>query len=161
MPESTHPVEQASTTAGGLPVSPSMGPTLEEAAVPTERLLVDGRLVMICMMSIILALAAACVAELLMALIALITNISFHHDPAFSFKSIPPVIRGEHAHWFVVIVPVIGAVIVGLMARYGSEGIRGHGIPEAMEKVLLKESRIPPRLTFLKPLSAAVAIRTR
>src|SRR5579871_6471861 len=44
------------------------------------------------------------------------------------------------------------------MARYGSSAIRGHGIPEAMEKVLLDESRIPPRLTFLKPLSAAVAI---
>src|SRR2546421_10947260 len=113
--EHTHNVEQASTTAGALPVSPSMAPTLEEAAVPTERLLVDGRLVMVCLISIILALAAACVAELLMALIALITNISFHHHPAFSTISNPPVARGEHAHWFVVIVPVIGAVIVGLM----------------------------------------------
>src|SRR2546421_4726741 len=114
--EHTHNVEQASTTAGALPVSPSMAPTLEEAAVPTERVLVDGRLVMVCLISIILALAAACVAELLMALIALITNISFHHH--FTIASNPPVIRGEHARWFVVIVPVIGAVIVGLMARY-------------------------------------------
>src|SRR5690348_7400381 len=158
MLEPIHPVEQASTAAGGLPVSPSLGPTLEQAAIPTERLLVDWRLVMICLISIILALAAACVAQLLLGLIALITNISFHHQ--FSFANHPPVFRGAHSHWFVIIVPVIGAIIVGIMARYGSEGIRGHGIPEAMEKVLLQQSRIPPRLTFLKPLSAAVAIGT-
>jgi chloride channel protein, CIC family len=55
-------------------------------------------------------------------------------------------------------VPVIGAVLVGLMARYGSRAIRGHGIPEAMEQVLTNESRIPARVTFLKPLSAALSI---
>ena len=49
---------------------------------------------------------------------------------------------------------------MGVMARYGSKAIRGHGIPEAMEQVLLNESRIPPRMTFLKPLSAAFAIGT-
>jgi CIC family chloride channel protein len=52
------------------------------------------------------------------------------------------------------------ALVVGVMARYGSKAIRGHGIPEAMEQVLLNRSRIPPRMTFLKPLSAAVAIGT-
>ena len=59
-----------------------------------------------------------------------------------------------------ILVPVIGAGIVGVMARYGSKAIRGHGIPEAMEQVLLNESRIPLRMTFLKPLSAAIAIGT-
>src|SRR5205085_8684504 len=57
-------------------------------------------------------------------------------------------------------IPAIGGVIVGIMARYGSKAIRGHGIPEAMEQVLLNQSRIPARLTFLKPLSAAFAIGT-
>src|SRR5204863_2785637 len=57
-------------------------------------------------------------------------------------------------------VPIVGGVIVGIMARYGSKAIRGHGIPEAMEQVLLNESRIPARMTFLKPLSAAIAIGT-
>ena len=57
-------------------------------------------------------------------------------------------------------VPVVGGLIVGFMARYGSKAIRGHGIPEAMEQVLLNESRIPARVTFLKPLSAAIAIGT-
>jgi CIC family chloride channel protein len=57
-------------------------------------------------------------------------------------------------------VPVIGGVIVGLMARYGSEAIRGHGIPEVMERVLANESRIAPRVGVLKPISAAIAIGT-
>ncbi len=56
--------------------------------------------------------------------------------------------------------PIAGAIVVGFMARYGSKAIRGHGIPEAMEQVLLNESRIPARMTFLKPLSAAIAIGT-
>ena len=59
-----------------------------------------------------------------------------------------------------VVVPVIGGLIVGVMARYGSKAIRGHGIPEAMEQVLLNQSRIPARMTFLKPVSAAIAIGT-
>ncbi|HEV7621471.1 MAG TPA: chloride channel protein, partial [Flavisolibacter sp.] len=57
-------------------------------------------------------------------------------------------------------IPVIGGLLVGLMARFGSKAITGHGIPEAMEKIILEESRIPPAITFLKPLSAAVSIGT-
>ncbi|HEX2678666.1 MAG TPA: chloride channel protein, partial [Polyangiales bacterium] len=60
----------------------------------------------------------------------------------------------------VLFVPIAGGLVVGLMARYGSKAIRGHGIPEAMEQVLTNESRIPARMTFLKPLSAAIAIGT-
>src|SRR6185312_2366051 len=60
----------------------------------------------------------------------------------------------------VIVVPVIGGIVVGLMARFGSQAIRGHGIPEAMEQVLLNESRIPARMTVLKPLSAAISIGT-
>ena len=56
--------------------------------------------------------------------------------------------------------PVAGGIVVGLMARYGSKAIRGHGIPEAMEQVLFNQSRIPARLVLLKPLSAAIAIGT-
>ena len=59
-----------------------------------------------------------------------------------------------------IAVPVLGALVVGVMARYGSAAIRGHGIPEAMEQVLLNQSRIPARLTLLKPLSAAISIGT-
>src|SRR5581483_11283905 len=67
---------------------------------------------------------------------------------------------GNHLGWWVVAVPVVGGIIVGFMARYGSKAIRGHGIPETMEQVLLNQSRIPPRITILKPLSAAVSIGT-
>lgn len=59
---------------------------------------------------------------------------------------------------FSVFVPMIGGLLVGFMARFGSKAIRGHGIPEAMESILIRESRIPKRLTILKPLSSAIAI---
>ncbi|GAA0723477.1 hypothetical protein GCM10009105_35520 [Dokdonella soli] len=59
-----------------------------------------------------------------------------------------------------IVVPAIGGLIVGAMARWGSQAIRGHGIPEAMEQVLLNESKIAPRITFLKPVSSAIAIGT-
>ena len=61
---------------------------------------------------------------------------------------------------WVIAIPVIGGIIVGGMARWGANAIRGHGIPEAMEQVLLNDSRIPARITFLKPLSSAVSIGT-
>jgi H+/Cl- antiporter ClcA/predicted transcriptional regulator len=60
----------------------------------------------------------------------------------------------------VLVIPIIGGIICGLMARYGSKAIRGHGIPEAMEQILTNRSRIPARLTFLKPMSAAISIGT-
>ena len=57
-----------------------------------------------------------------------------------------------------VLIPVGGGLIVGLMARFGSEQIRGHGIPEAMERILINGSRVQPRLAVLKPISSAVSI---
>ena len=67
---------------------------------------------------------------------------------------------GTHNPLLIVAIPVGGRIIVGLMARYGSAAIRGHGIPEVMERVLYGESRIPARVLFLKPISAAIAIGT-
>jgi H+/Cl- antiporter ClcA len=91
-----------------------------------------------------------------MRLIALVTNLSF-----FGRLSIAPASPADkHLGGWVVLVPVAGALIVGLMARYGSAAIRGHGIPEAMEQVLLNKSRIPARITLLKPISAAISIGT-
>jgi H+/Cl- antiporter ClcA len=150
-----HQIERASTT-GGLPVAVSMGPALAQANVPAESSLVDARVVLISLLSIGLAVVAAVVAQLLIRLIWLITNVSFHGR--FSAHEASP---ADHAlgPW-VIVIPVIGGIIVGFMARYGSKAIRGHGIPEAMEQVLLNQSRIPARMTFLKPLSAAIAIGT-
>ena len=59
-----------------------------------------------------------------------------------------------------ILVPVIGGLIVGVMAKYGSSKIKGHGIPEAMEAVLTNRSRIEPKVAILKPISAAIAIGT-
>jgi H+/Cl- antiporter ClcA/CBS domain-containing protein len=66
----------------------------------------------------------------------------------------------NHLGLWVLLIPVVGGLICGLMARFGSKAIRGHGIPEAMEQVLTNRSRIPARITFLKPVSAAVSIGT-
>ena len=102
------------------------------------------------------ALLIGVVAKGLVYLIDLITNISFYGR--FSFDATSP--AGNHLGLLVVFVPIIGALLVGLMARFGSKAIGGHGIPEAMEKIIMDDSRIPPAITFLKPLSAAISIGT-
>ncbi len=99
---------------------------------------------------------AGVIAWLLYNLIGLFTNIFFYHQFSFLFHS--P--RENQLGLLVIVVPVIGGIVVGIMARYGSDKIRGHGIPEAMEAVLINRSRIEPKVAILKPLSAAIAIGT-
>jgi H+/Cl- antiporter ClcA len=94
------------------------------------------------------------VALALLRLIGLFTNLFFFRR--WSTTLISPI--GNTLGALVILVPVIGAMIVGLMARYGSERIRGHGIPEAIEAILIQGSRVEPRLAFLKPLSSAISI---
>lgn len=102
------------------------------------------------------AIVIGLIAKLLVWLIDLITNLSFYGR--FSVEPVSP--AGNHLGVLVIFVPIAGALLVGLMARFGSKAIGGHGIPEAMEKIILADSRIPPALTFLKPLSAAISIGT-
>jgi len=112
------------------------------------------RLFFICGLSCITALFSMLVAKLLLLGIQLFTNIFYFQDLSFADR-----IPGENnLGLFAIFVPAIGGLIVGIMARFGSASIRGHGIPEAMENILHKESRIPRRITFLKPLSSAIAI---
>jgi len=99
---------------------------------------------------------AGLIAYLLYNLIGLFTNIAFYGRFAFSFGSA----RFNHLGLWVIPIPVIGGLIVGIMAKYGTPKIKGHGIPEAMEAVLVNRSRIQPRVAILKPLSAAIAIGT-
>src|SRR4029077_8853971 len=61
---------------------------------------------------------------------------------------------------WVIAAPVVGALIIGLMARYGSEEIRGHGIPEALDAILLGGSLVEPKVAYLKPISSAISIGT-
>ncbi len=126
-------------------------PHLPQRANPASR-----RLLMICGLAFVIAIGAAMLAEVLVALIGLITNLAFYGRFSLVFTS--P--AGNTLGPWVVIVPVIGGLIVGVMARWGSPAIRGHGIPEVMERVLLGESRIPPRLTILKPVGTAISIGT-
>jgi H+/Cl- antiporter ClcA len=152
-------VERASTTEG-LPVSVSMGPALEAADVPRQSSLVNARVLFISSLAIGVGIAAAFIAQFLMRLISLVTHLSFYGEFSTSLTDQHFGPANNQLGWWVIGIPVIGGIIVGFMARYGHKAIRGHGIPEAMEQVLLNESRIPPRITFLKPLSAAIAIGT-
>jgi H+/Cl- antiporter ClcA len=150
-----HESQRLSTT-DGLPIAPSLGPTLEAAHASHQSASVSMRTVWLCFAGVALGAAGALVAQALTYLIALITNLSFFGR--LSFEAASP---ADNALGFWVIgIPVLGALVVGVMARYGSKAIRGHGIPEAMEQVLFNKSRIPPRITFLKPVSAAIAIGT-
>ena len=151
-------VRRASTT-GGLPVAPSLAPTLAAeqvpiAARPSRRL--DRRVLFISALAVLVALAAGVVAQVLTHLIYLCTNLAFYGRISTNFASPAQ----NHLGLWVMLVPVGGGILVGLMARFGSKAIRGHGIPEAMEQVLTNQSRVPARLTFLKPLSAAISIGT-
>ena len=102
------------------------------------------------------AILVGFVAKALVYLIDLITNIAFYGK--FSLEPASP--AGNHWGALVVAVPILGSLIVGVMARYGSAAIRGHGIPEAMEKIIVDDSKIPWIIIFLKPLSAAISIGT-
>ncbi|HEY0467514.1 MAG TPA: chloride channel protein, partial [Polyangiaceae bacterium] len=144
------------SATGFLPVSPSLAPTLAAAHVPRAASVIGPRVIFISALAIGVAFVVGLVARVLVSMIAFVTNLAF-----LGRFSVSPVAPAQHQlGWLVIFVPVLGGLVVGLMARYGSKAIRGHGIPEAMEQVLTNESRIPPRLTFLKPLSAAIAIGT-
>jgi len=107
-------------------------------------------------MAVIVGVIGSLVAYALLWLIAVITNLAFYHR----ISPLPAVPQGHHLGYWVIMVPIAGAVIIGLMARFGSEKIRGHGIPEALEAILLGRSRIQPKVAILKPLSAAISIGT-
>jgi len=139
-----------------MPFQPGMVKTGEFRS-PKDYEVADRRTVMIAAIAVVIAIGAGLAAQLLISLIGFITNLAFYGristvfvDPAGAH---PGVIR-------LLVVPVTGAIIVGLMARFGSPSIRGHGIPEVMENVLFGGSRIAPRVLILKPLSAAIAIGT-
>ncbi|HEY8089761.1 MAG TPA: chloride channel protein [Polyangiaceae bacterium] len=157
MREPEREIEEAvDRESGRLPVAPSLGPALLTVRTPVERAYVDRRVLGISALAIGLGVVSAVIARVLTALIGLITNLAFHGTWSTAFAS--P--ADNRLGGLVVAIPVVGGLVVGAMARYGSKAIRGHGIPEAMEQVLFNESRIPARVTFLKPLSAAISIGT-
>jgi H+/Cl- antiporter ClcA len=114
------------------------------------------RMVLVSFLAAGIGLLAGAVAFILYRLIGLFTNLFFFHRWSWDFSSA----RLNHLGMWVIVVPVIGGIVVGFMAKYGSSKIKGHGIPEAMEAVLFNRSRIQPRVAILKPISAAIAIGT-
>ena len=108
----------------------------------------------ISLLAIGIGIFSAFVAWALLRLIGLFTNLFFFQR--WSTALVSP--AGNHLGWLEILVPMIGGLIVGLMARYGSERIRGHGIPEAIEAILLKGGQVEPRVAILKPVSSAISI---
>jgi len=116
----------------------------------------DRRVLLLSVMALIIGAFSALVAYALLWLIAAITNLAYFHR----FSTLAALPSDHNLGYWAVLVPVFGALIIGLMARFGSEKIRGHGIPEALEAILLWRSRIELKVALLKPLSAAISIGT-
>ncbi len=114
----------------------------------------DRRLLLLGAMAPVVGTAGAAAAWALLHLINLATNLAYHAR----FSAAPATIAGNHLGPWAVLIPVGGCLIIGVMARYGSEKIRGHGIPEAMEAILIGRSRIQLKVAILKPLSSAISI---
>jgi CIC family chloride channel protein len=125
-----------------------------EGALPEQS--AGYRIGLISLLAGMIGILAGLIAYVLYDLIGLFTNLAYYHEWSFHFRSPEHTSLGP----WVIVIPVIGGLIVGFMAKYGSEKIKGHGIPEAMEAVLTSRSRIDAKVAILKPLSAAIAIGT-
>jgi chloride channel protein, CIC family len=112
------------------------------------------RVIPISALALAIGVVCAFVALALLRLIGLFTNLFYFGR--WSTALVSP--AGNHLGLYSVFVPIAGALIIGVMARYGSERIRGHGIPEAIESILLNGSRIEPKVALLKPISSAISI---
>jgi H+/Cl- antiporter ClcA len=141
--------------ANGIPISVSLADNLTEESF-LRRSADKTRIVRISIYAVLIAICVSFIAKILVFLIHLVTNLFFFGQ--FSLANHSP--ASNSLGWFVILIPVAGGILVGLMALFGSRAIRGHGIPEAMEQILTNKSRIKPSITYLKPLSAALAIGT-
>ena len=130
---------------------PVSSPDFDALATPAQF-----RMLLISGLAAGVGLMAGVVAYALYRLIGLFTNIFFFHRFSADFTSA----RLNQLGLWVIVIPVLGGIVIGFMAKYGSSKIKGHGIPEAMEAVLMNRSRIQPRVAILKPISAAIAIGT-
>jgi CIC family chloride channel protein len=115
---------------------------------------VDGRVWLLSAVALTIGIGATFLALVLLKLIAVSTNLFYYHR----LSTIPVTPAGSPLGHWMLIVPVVGGLLVGWMARFGSDKIRGHGIPEAIEAILLNRARVDPKVAILKPISAAIAI---
>lgn len=114
----------------------------------------DRRLLYLASIAVVIGGVSTGAAFVLLKLIYLFTNLFFYQTASFAYRSPSE----HHLGIWVVAVPILGGLIVGVMARYGSEKIRGHGIPEAIEAILFGKSRMSPRVAVLKPLASGIVI---
>jgi CIC family chloride channel protein len=142
--------------------SNSSAPAQHRIARPTRSIedlgdfTTDWRVLLVCAMAVVVGTAGVAAGWVLLRLIQLVTNLAY-----FGKWTLEPLDLGASPWGFAaVVVPVIGSLIVGVMARFGTEKIRGHGIPEAIEAILLGRSRLDLKVAILKPLSSAIAIGT-
>ena len=112
------------------------------------------RVILISCLAMFIGVLCAFVALVLLRLIGLFTNLFYFGR--WNTAMVSP--AGNHLGYYSILVPIGGALIIGVMARYGSERIRGHGIPEAIEAILINGSRVEPKVAFLKPISSAISI---
>ena len=115
---------------------------------------VDRRVWLLSAVAIVIGACGAVLAVTLLKAISLATNIFYYHR--LSLAAVRP--AGSPLGYWMLFVPIVGGLIVGLMARFGSNKIRGHGIPEAIEAILLNGAKIEPSIALLKPISAAISI---
>ena len=116
----------------------------------------DSRMLLLVALAIPIGVVSALVAKALLWVIAELTNLVFFQR----FSPVLPNLENHHLGAWIILAPVAGALVVGLIARYGSEKIRGHGIPEALEAILLGKSLVEPKVALLKPISSAISIGT-
>ncbi len=116
---------------------------------------VDRRVWLLTIAALFIGTGASGLAMLLLRAIALATNAFYYHR--LSLAMVGPA-GSPLSPWIMPLIPVVGGLLVGLLAHYGSDKIRGHGIPEAIEAILLRGARVDPKVAVLKPLSAAIAI---
>ena len=135
--------------------APSAPKDWAEPGQPVGDFTTNRRVIPISLLALVVGAVSAFVALALLRLIGLFTNLFFFQR--WSTAAVSPAAHTLGAI-AAVLVPVVGCLIIGFMARYGSERIRGHGIPEALEAILLRGSRIEPRVALLKPISAAISI---
>jgi chloride channel protein, CIC family len=138
---------------------PYFGPD-HRPALTSERELGDftatGQLLRLVPLGLIIGALSAGISLALLDMIGFVTNLVYYQR--LSVKLVSP--DASTLGLVALVIPVGGGLVVGLMARFGSEQIRGHGIPEAMERILIHGSKVQPRLAVLKPISSAISIGT-
>ncbi len=149
--------EEKTAAAEELIASDVVGPDLRPPGA-AERILGDftttPAILRLVPLALFIGALSAGIALVLLDMIGFLTNLLYYQR--ISVQLVSP--NANQLGAIAIVIPVLGGLVVGLMARYGSEQIRGHGIPEAMERILINGSRVQPRLALLKPVSSAVSI---